>query len=69
MLHAVKALKCKPAKTWRGKFIYKYGRIDTTERLGGLEEIILKHQSLHPETRRIERSQRSETEDCPKIPR
>src|SRR5206468_238156 len=40
--------QCKPPKSWRGEFVYKYGRIDTVERLGWVEQIILRHQLYIP---------------------
>jgi hypothetical protein len=48
MSRAVKAAKCRPPKSWRGEFVYKYGRIDTPERLGWLERIITRHELYIP---------------------
>jgi hypothetical protein len=43
-----KTVKCKPARTWKGRFLYKYGRIDTSERLGWLKTIVLDHRVYVP---------------------
>ena len=48
MSKAVASHKCKPPKSWRGEFVYKYGRIDTTERFGWLEQIIMRHKLYIP---------------------
>ena len=48
MSHAVKAAKCRPPKSWRGDYVYKYGRIDTPERLRWLEQVIVRHQFYIP---------------------
>ena len=39
---------CKPTKSWRAEYVYKYGRIDTPERLGWLKQILLQHQLYIP---------------------
>ena len=48
MSNAVANAKCKPPKSWKGEYVYKYGRIDTTERLGWLEQIIMRHELYIP---------------------
>src|SRR5437870_1856757 len=48
MSRAAKAGKCRPPKTWRGEFVYKYGNVSTPERLGWLEDTILKNQIYIP---------------------
>jgi hypothetical protein len=40
--------KCKAPRTWKGAFLYKYGRIDPSTRLGWLEQIILRHRVCIP---------------------
>lgn len=39
---------CRPAKSWTGEYVYKYGRFDTPERLGWLQQILLQHQLYIP---------------------
>src|ERR1051326_1446946 len=39
---------CKPPKSWTGECVYKYGRIDTPERLCWLEQSILRQQVYIP---------------------
>ena len=48
MSRAAAIEKCKPPKSWRGEYLYKYGRIDTAQRLGWLEQIVLRHQLYIP---------------------
>src|SRR5438132_4450161 len=40
--------RCKAPTVWEGEYLYKYGRIDTPERLDWLEQIVLRHQLYIP---------------------